>query len=306
MFVPVEEIEKNLQNAKIVLAEYDTDNLEDFSNQINAEPKKDRLIELAKTLREMKEDYNVARLLNYKDLVDKLSVQNISQLLNIVQDRIRTINLINSAGEESSKDILGMAMNDWTFEFESQGNKELKLVADDYRKEEERVRGKIDSNWDQNDPEWVDIFQEFLRIMKKQHIKEVTVEETKQNTEALKELKKRIDNLNSKNERLARAFQGDAKYARTYKKVIYDTTGQEPESIQDNTMVYLVMNNTKQVLDKEVAKNNAMVSNQAYFNGTAMRNLLLNNKEKHLTTEEIKDISSNLTQEYQREYEGTY
>lgn len=306
LFVPVEEIEKNLQNAKIVLAEYDTDNLEDFSNQINAEPKKDRLIELAKTLREMKEDYNVARLLNYKDLVDKLSVQNISQLLNIVQDRIRTINLINSAGEESSKDILGMAMNDWTFEFESQGNKELKLVADDYRKEEERVRGKIDSNWDQNDPEWVDIFQEFLRIMKKQHIKEVTVEETKQNTEALKELKKRIDNLNSKNERLARAFQGDAKYARTYKKVIYDTTGQEPESIQDNTMVYLVMNNTKQVLDKEVAKNNAMVSNQAYFNGTAMRNLLLNNKEKHLTTEEIKDISSNLTQEYQREYEGTY
>lgn len=308
LFVPAEEIEKNLQNAELVLAEYDTDNLENFSNQIDNEPNKDRLIKLAKTLREVKEDYNVARLLSYNDLIEKIKAKDVSKLLNTVQDRIRTLNLVTNADEETSKDILNAAMMDWTFEFENHGDKELKLVADDYRKEEERVRNKINSNWDQKDPEWVDIFAEFKRIMKKQHIKEVSVEETKQNTEALKVLRDKIDNLNSKNERLSQAFEGDAKYARAFKKVIYDTTGKEPDSIQDNPLIYLVMNQTKKTIDNEVVKNSAMVSNTPYFNGTATRNLLLNNKandnQKRLSSAEIKNISSNLTQEYQKEYEG--
>lgn len=72
LFVPVEDIEKNLKNAELVLAEYNTNNLESFSQQINDTPKKGELIQLAKTLRELKEDYNIARLLSYDDLVEKI------------------------------------------------------------------------------------------------------------------------------------------------------------------------------------------------------------------------------------------
>lgn len=306
LFVPIKEIEKNLQQTELTLAEYDTHNLENFSDQVSDVPASDkgRLISLAKTLRELKEDYNVARLLSYEDLVKKISAKNVSRLLGIVQDRIRTMNLIQSADQESSKDILDEAMSGWTFDFEKYGEEELKLVADDYRKREERVKEKLNQNWDQKDPEWVDIFQEFLRIMKKQHIKEATVTSTKESTKELDRLINRIDLLNAKNARLAQAFNGDAKYARSYKKVVYDATSQEPNSVKDQPLIYTVMKDSKNKLDNEIIKNSALVTNTAYFDRKAIQILLNSSQSKNLSAQEIRDISDNLTKEYHDEYEG--
>ena len=306
LFVPVEDIEKNLKNAELVLAEYNTNNLESFSQQINDTPKKGELIQLAKTLRELKEDYNIARLLSYDDLVEKIRSKNIAQLLSIVQDRIRTVNLIESSGEETGKDILNVAMKNWTFKFESDGSEELKLVADDYRKTEEKAKRVFNRNWDQKDPEWVSLFDEFKRIMQKQHIKEITPEETKENTERINKIIINISNLNSRDERIANAFNGDRKYARSFKKVIYDTTGKEPESIRDHQGVYMVMRDSKNSVDNEVAKNSAVLENEPYVKKTISRILIQsgkNNQEK-MSLAQIKAISNLLTHEYHEEYEG--
>ena len=306
LFVPVEDIEKNLKNAELVLAEYNTNNLESFSQQINDIPKKGELIQLAKTLRELKEDYNVARLLSYDDLVEKIKAKNISQLLGIVQDRIRTVNLIESSGEDSGKDILNVAMKNWTFKFESDGSEELKLVADDYRKTEEKAKRVFNRNWDQKDPEWVSLFDEFKRIMQKQHIKEITPEETKENTERINKIIINISNLNSRDERIANAFNGDRKYARSFKKVIYDATGKEPESIRDHQSVYMVMRDSKESVDNEVAKNSAVLENEPYVKKAISRILIQsgkNNQEK-MSLAQIKEISNLLTHEYHEEYEG--
>lgn len=306
LFVPVEDIEKNLQSAELVLAEYDTNNLENFTNQISNEPKKSELIELARTLRELKEDYNVARLLSYDDLVQKIKAKDVSQLLNIVQDRIKTINLIQESNSDVGKGILNVVMSNWTFEFEKGGSKELKLIADDYRKAENKARNLINNNWDQKDPEWVNIFTEFRRIMKKQHIKEITVEETKANTAKIQDIIFKINTLNSENERLAQAFDGDTKYARSYKKVIYDNTDQATYNIRENPSVYFVMKHSKDELDGEVAKNSAVLTNEAYFDRKAIQTLLQNNKslENKVNLPEIKEISKLLTKEYHDEYEG--
>lgn len=306
LFVPVEDIEKNLKNAELVLAEYNTNNLESFSQQINDIPKKGELIQLAKTLRELKEDYNVARLLSYDDLVEKIKAKNISQLLGIVQDRIRTVNLIESSGEDSGKDILNVAMKNWTFKFESDGSEELKLVADDYRKTEEKAKRVFNRNWDQKDPEWVSLFDEFKRIMQKQHIKEITPEETKENTERINKIIINISNLNSRDKRIANAFNGDRKYARSFKKVIYDATGKEPESIRDHQGVYVVMRDSKESVDNEVAKNSAVLENESYVEKTIGRILIQSGKnaQEKVPFSQIKAISGLLTKEYHEEYEG--
>lgn len=306
LFVPAEDIEKNLKNAELVLAEYDTDNLENFSKQIDDVPKKGQLIELAKTLRELKEDYNVARLLSYDDLVQKIKAKDVSKLLSTVQDRIRTLNLIEDTNLDTGKDILNIAMNNWTFEFEKGDSEELKLVADDYRKEEEKARQIINRNWDQKDPEWVNLFIEFRRIMKKQHIKEISVEETKNNTAKIKEIIFEMKSLNAKNERLAQAFNGDAKYARSFKAVIYDNNGKDAYSVRENPSVYTIMKNSKAKLDDEVAKNSAVLTNESYFDKKAIQALLQNNRslESKVTLPEIKEISNLLTKEYHDEYEG--
>lgn len=306
LFVSSEEIEKNLDNAELVLAEYDTNNLENFTKQINniSIPNKGQLINLARTLRELKEDYNIARLLSYDDLVNKIAAQNVSPLLNIVQDRIRTLNLIQASSLESGKDILNTVMSNWTFKFEKGGEQELKLIADDYRKEEEKAREGFNHNWDQKDPEWVNLFEEFQRIMQKQHIKEVTAEETRDNAAKIHEIIVQINDLNEKNERIAQAFNGDEKYARSYKKVVYDTTGQEVNSIRDNPGIYFVMKHSKEDLDNEVAKNGAVLTNESYFDKKVVQTLIQHKENNKLTVPEIKEISGLLTKEYHDEYEG--
>lgn len=308
LFVNSEDIEKNLNNAELILAEYDTDNIENFSRQIDQVPKKSDLIALAKTLRELKEDYNVARLLSYDDLVKKIQAQNVSKLLNMVQNRIRTLNLINDASTESGKDILNAAMSNWTFKFEKEGSAELKLVADDYRKTEERARQIFNRNWDQTDPEWVSLFDEFRRIMKKQRIQEVSAEETRSNTVKIEKIIYLMNNLNAKNERIAQAFDGDQKYARSFKKVIYDATGKEPDSIRENPSVYRVMKNSKDALDDEVEKNSAVLENTPYFDKKTIQTLLQIQKgsDNKLNPNEIKSISKLLTKEYHDEYEGVH
>ena len=306
LFVPVEEIEKNLDQAELVLAEYDTNNLENFSRQIDNIPKKGELTELAKTLRKLKEDYNIARLLSYDDLVNKIKAKDVSKLLSIVQDRIRTLNLIQDANLESSKDILSVVMNNWQFEFEKTGSEELKLVADDYRKEEEKARQIINRNWDQKDPEWVNLFEEFRRIMKDQHVKEISVDETKANTDKIKEIIFKMNTLNAENEKLANAFNGDTKYARSFKKVIYDLGGSKTPSVRENPAIYFVMKDSKDKLDDEVAKNSAVLTNESYFDKKAIQILLQNNRKSNrkISVSEIKEISQLLTKEYHDEYEG--
>ena len=116
----------------------------------------------------------------------------------------------------------------------------------------------------------------------------------------------RIDSLNERNERLAQAFDGDTKYARSFKKVVYDFTGKEVASIRDNPFVYTVMKDAKNKLDDEIAQNNAVVSSKPYLDKMTVQ-LLLNSSKKQvekMSLKEIKHISDSLTDEYYDEYEG--
>lgn len=304
LFVPIENIEKSLKNAESILVEYDTNNLENFTKQINDVPNKNDLINLSKTLQELKEDYNVAHLLSYNDLVKKIKAKDVSQLLNIVQDRIRTINYIQGLNSDAGKDILNAVMSNWIFKFEKGGSEELKLIADDYRKAEDTAGNLINNNWDPKDPEWVNILTEFKRIMQKQHIPEITVKETQTNTAKIKNIIFRIKSLNSKNERLAQAFNGDKKYARSFKRIISEKNGQDIYSTRNNPGIYFIMENSKKKLDDEIAKNSNVLSSKSYITirvgeALARSNMQLKNK---VSTSKIEKISDLLAKEYYDEH----
>ena len=139
-----------------------------------------------------------------------------------------------------------------------------------------------------------------------QQITVIIPEETKENTERIRQIIVNISNLNSRDERIANAFNGDRKYARSFKKVIYDTTGKEPESIKDHHGVYMVMRDSKDSVDNEVAKNSAVLENEPYVKKAISKILIQsgkNNQEK-MSLAQIKAISNLLTHEYHEEYEG--
>ncbi|MDB6227486.1 DEAD/DEAH box helicase family protein [Lactobacillus amylovorus] len=306
LFVPAHEIEDSLDQAKIVLSQYDTDNLENFSQQVSETPEKKELLELKNTLEKLKEYYNISRLMLYTDLTEKIKAVEVPKLLKIVSDRLMTLNLISNAKDDSSNQLLKMAMNKMDFSFKKVGEVELQLAANDFVEKQRQAASALGHNWDQKDPEWISLYEEFTRVLEKQHIGEMTTADTKLNTTALDQIIKRINNLNSKNRRLATAFHGDKKFARTYKYVIFKQKGTVPNSVAEEPGLYKVMKKSKDKIDDEVSKNQNMVVNKAYFNNEAIQSIRQSSREENtkIPVPEVKEVSSLLTEEYDKEYQG--
>lgn len=245
LFVPASEIESSLENAKIILAEYTTDNLEQFSCEVSETPEKKDLLELAKTLRELKQYYNVSHLMGYTDLTSQINELEVAKLLTVVTNRIATLNLLSNAKDDSSEKLLKLAMSKMDFSFKKVGEAELELAANDFLDRQRKVASALGHNWDQTDPEWVSLYDEFTRILQKQHIGELTAEETQINTTALDHIIIQINNLNARNRKLATAFGGDRKYARTYKHIIYSQKKKMPSSVREEPGLYRVMKRSK-------------------------------------------------------------
>lgn len=305
LFVSADEIEKSLKNAEIVLAEYPTDNLEEFSQEVSAIPDKEDLVELAKTLRELKEYYNISRLMSYTDLTEKIGTLDVSRLLTIVTNRISTINLLENANDDSSEALLRLAMNKMDFSFRKVGEVELKLAANDFIEKQRKAAEGLGHNWDQQDPEWVSLYDEFKRVLEKQHISEMSAKETELNVTALNQIIDRINKLNSRNRKIANAFKGDRKYARTYKHVVYEQNSVMPSSIKEEPGLYRVMRRAKDEIDDKVSKNENMVGNEAFFNNEAIATIRQSSREENtnIPVSQVKEVSRILTEEYEKELE---
>lgn len=295
-----------MNQATIILSQYDTVNLENFSQQVSETPEKKDLLELKNTLEKLKEYYNISRLMSYTDLTEKIKAVEVPKLLKIVSDRLMTLNLISNAKDDSSDQLLKMAMNKMDFSFKKVGEVELQLAANDFVEKQRQAASALGHNWDQKDPEWISLYEEFTRVLEKQHIGEMTTADTKLNTTALDRIIKRINNLNAKNRRLATAFNGDKKFARTYKYVIYKKKGIAPSSVAEEPVLYKVMKKAKDKIDNEVSKNQNMVVNKAYFNNEAIQSIRQSSREENtkIPVPEVKEVSSLLTEEYDKEYQG--
>ena len=68
----------------------------------------------------------------------------------------------------------------------------------------------------------------------------------------------------------------------------------------------MVMKNSKESVDDEVAKNSAVFENESYVEKAIGRILIQNGKniQEKISLDQIKEISNLLTKEYHREYEG--
>ncbi|QQO42058.1 type I restriction endonuclease subunit R [Limosilactobacillus fermentum] len=305
LFVPSTEIEASLKNAKIILAEYTTDNLEQFSQEVNETPEKKDLLELVKTLKELKQYYNISRLMGYTDLTNQIKDLDVAKLLTVVTNRLSTLNLLANAKDDSSEKLLKLAMNKMDFSFKKVGEAELELVANDFMERQRKAAAGLGRNWDQTDPEWISLYDEFTRILQKQHIGELSTKETQLNTTALDKIIIQINNLNARNRKLATAFGGDHKYARAYKHVIYNQKKQMPTSVKEEPGLYRVMLRAKTDIDDKVAKNQSMVENQGYFTNESITTIRSSSRQEQvkIAPVQVKVVSQLLTDEYEKELE---
>jgi type I restriction enzyme R subunit len=220
-------------------------------------------MKLKKSLEDVREVYNIARLLGYTDALEKLDFKLISKLLNEVANRLQLLNLQNAISDINSKELLNVAIEDVIFDFTKIGEEELRMLANDLQETAHKTRQELANNWNQKDPEWVSLFEDFRKLLEKRKINEQDF--TKENaifvSQELQLIHNRIKELNRKNSVLASKFNGDRKYARIFKS-------QEESGIISNRMwLYDVLKAAKVNIDNKVSQNEAMLKNKTYFKG---------------------------------------
>ncbi len=303
IFKTEEEIKDDIDEIKTVLWEYETRNLEVFSQQINDIHDKPTLLRIRKSLVLAKELQNIIRCQGNTELLDRLDFKKYNDLLKMVELRIADINYMEKL--ENNVDIselLNVAMEDIVFKFAKIGESELK-IADDLRNTLARTREAVNSNFDKKDPEWLSLKEELERIFAQRNIYEVSQEEMKQNMSLIEDIYSRITELNRKNNLLLAKYDNDKKYARVHKRILQKHSNSTPKEEME---ICEALQDIKVQADETVLNRKDVVENEGFFKKTMNWIVynVFNKKEIKVDTQTSENINNLIVEEYLKEYNG--
>lgn len=304
LFVPAEEISQELSKTERILMDYPTSNLEFFSQSIDDIKDRKQLNELRKTLESVKQYYNIARLLGYEHLLEQIDIAQIATLLNVISRRLLTLSLIDKPDDFSSRTLLNLAMSETSFSFVKIAEEELRLAANDLEDLKRRVAGGIIKERDEKDPEWVFLYEEFQRIMKKHLIhgqEGYTMENIKEIQKEYEELFKSVENHRTHMRRLTMNFDGDEMAARSYKHVTNSTM------VSDFPAIYHVIKGSKVRLDRKIGQNQGVLDNEDFLKKMireeARIEMKTNQSASSLTRQDFNYVVESLFEGYEEEYQ---
>ena len=297
IFKDQEEIEQDIIEIKNKLFIYDTDNLENFTKQINELPKEE-LYSIRKALNDYKILSNLVKMFGYEEISDKLDAKKVSKLLNEVTNRINILNLTeNVLNSENVSGLLNMAIEKIDFNFKKISESEL-IIADKYRETLEKTRIELQRNFDKKDPEFISLYEELKRIFAKKNIEELTSDEMKENIRMLDSIKERAKQKNVKDEMLIMKYENDIKFMRIHKRMKEANF----ENITDLVLNQLLLDIKHQV-DDILVKNYKLLDNEAFFY-RSITPIIVRASLKNslgLTIPQIQLISNNVLEEYEEE-----
>ena len=304
LFVPAEEISQELSKTERILMDYPTSNLEFFSQSIDDIKDRKQLNELRKALESVKQYYNIARLLGYDHLIKQIDIAQIATLLNVISRRLLTLSLIDKPDDFSSRTLLNLAMSETSFSFVKIAEEELRLAANDLEDLKRRVAGGIIKQRDEKDPEWVFLYEEFQRIMKKHLIhgqEGYTMENIKEIQKEYEELFKSVEDYHTHMRRLTMNFDGDEMAARSYKHVTNSTM------VSDFPAIYHVIKGSKIRLDRKIGQNQGVLDNEDFLKKMireeARIEMKTNQSASSLTRQDFNYIVESLFEGYEEEYQ---
>ncbi|MEI6039744.1 MAG: type I restriction endonuclease [Candidatus Berkelbacteria bacterium] len=303
LFMSKSEIDEEIAIVLSMLSEFSTDNLETFSRQISAINDKETINQLKKSLESARDIYNIARLLGYTEILEKIDFKLIAKLLTEVSNRLKLLNLKDATNDINSKELLNTAIEGVIFEFTKTGEEELKLLANDLQEIARNTRLELDRNYNQKDPEWVTLYEEFTRLLSEYNESEASGNKEKMEyaSTELKHIYDRIRELNRKNQVVLEKFDGDRKYARTFK--LLEPTGR----VNQNQPLFDVLSDIKKLIAEKLGKNKNLVDNDGYFSnfiGQATVDSFENSQVPVLDVANAGRIRDILADEYTSEYKG--
>lgn len=269
IFLSQEEIEDALEDINKRLVQFDTDNLEIFTSEINELSKKE-LFDIKNLITKYKELFNVVRSFNFSNQYSKMTktlpIDRVNKMIREVDRRIKTINLTQNANEENIN-ILNVVFQDIEFNFKKISSEELN-VSDSYKKVLDEVREEFVSNIDKDDMEYIDLYNSFKNYIISSNIEDISASEMKKNIEELNKLKDKIHSLNAKNTRYLNKYLDDEKYVKIHKRVL------DKICDFDEIKLFEILLNLKEVIDNTILQQEQIINNESYFKSTVMQDVV--------------------------------
>ncbi|HAX03789.1 MAG: hypothetical protein A2Y45_08280 [Tenericutes bacterium GWC2_34_14] len=299
LFMSEHEINKSLEESRIILSDYSTDNKELFSQQITGLPK-DKLYEVRKALEQLRELYNIARLLGHTELLEKIDLKLISSLLNEVTNRLQLLNLESAMNDVNSKELLNLAIENVVFNFIKVGEEELQMLANDLQDKAHKVRNLLNEINEPKDKEWLSLYDDFKELLARNKIDEsnFTNEKAKFVSSELDRLFNRVQALNQIYFTLRSKFNGDRKFARIYKE--FESSGK----VSQKMWLFDILNLVKVDLDDKLILNENIIRNKSFFTQLVSQVILAKFEEHQKNADFIlvRNLSNMTTNEYINEY----
>lgn len=298
IFKTTEEIEKDLTKIKDTLFSFNTNNLEQFEQEIDAIEEKQSLYELRHALNLYKELHNLSELFGYQEILERLEPEKAKRLLQMVNLRIETLNqqdLLN--GTENMEALIEASCSHLDIHFHKVSEGELAL-ADGYYEKRNRTLGEFACNQDPKDPEYIALKDELRRVLENHDMREMSLDEMKMQDEQLTSIRQQMQRINAANQRLADKYDGDNRFMRLHKKLARN------DQLRSPSKLFSVLSGLKQVTDNTLLHNAHLLENEAVF-----QQLLRQSIRKSLKAEFpdipladrrslTKDLSTDIYQEY--------
>ena len=301
LFKSKEEIEEEIKQIKERLFKYDLKNAELFSQQINEIEDREVVLEIKKALGNAKNLYNLIRLYGHFDLLERVDFRKLTELYNEAAKRLDLLNLKASLQNDvDTTNLINVALEDIIFMFRKVSEGEM-IIADQLKDTLRKTRETLANNFDQQDPEFVSLYDELRRLFKDKNLDEITQEDMKRNIAALQQIYDRITELNRKNNLLKAKYENDAKYVRTHKRIMERGTVSTLE-----TEIHEALVDIKNQVDDRILINRNLLNNEAFFQGIVMPDVIKSFGKTGVTldVESARYINNCLVKEYVSEYIG--
>lgn len=301
LFMSKEEIDKQISQVEHAIVDFTTDNLETFSSQISAIDDREQILKLKMALESARDIYNVARLLGYTEILNKIDFKMLAKLLTMVSDRLKLLNLKEAINDVNSRELLNTAIEDVVFTFTKTGEEELRLLSEDLHNLAGKVRFELDKNIHKKDPEWLSLYEAFVQLLNKHHIdpNSESLDGMRFESQELKRIFDQIHELNRKNAMLLAKFGGDRKFAILYKN-------QQPTGrVSDNLPLYNMLSDVKSKIDARLQNLNLLAS-PGYFRQTTGQDIIecFNDGQYEVNTQIVNALVNTTAEEYLKEYQG--
>lgn len=315
-----EEIINQIKKVRQTLFNYSYDNAEEFSSEISTEEDKAVLLDLKKALESAKNMANLVRTFGddgMKEQFAKLKITKLPQLLSEVQRRISIINQKEAfTTSNETKMLINEAMMDIEFTFSKIAQEEMHLISGGVELKEkwQRTITSFTQNFDQDDPEFISLRDAFMERFREHGFVIDTIAKFNEETKALDDIIKRLQDLQKRNNVLLKKYKGDEKFARVHKR-IREVNKQREEKDQKPMFSFLddeiatILNIIKEDVDAKVYDRNDILKKDAYFGRTVMN--LINGCLYYFPQikpemDDYKFIQSKISQQYINQYNASY